>query len=411
MLEVIRKKTLARRLFIVTLILTLLLSQFPILVTAQVPTLEYKQNGFTLRIPDWNQITFSALPALTSGGEVRISPQYVKMLGYNPNRAWSAGTKVDRVIMLGDVAGAFGLQRFSLNSIDRITQISLSNLPLKDLELINWQTPSTLARAIPMLRTMAIDNIPVLRDFFNRVGLYRYIDPYIDGKITLEDAISLLPKRLVNKTLGEVLNLDRYKLSNGIPGLTTTQLGKFLGWQQSFISGVPLLNRIPFNQFPIAIPFGIGGVALADIMWGDSEYGDPSLSDGWFVSGSAKYGRNKPLKCQANQPCPYIELSGLFGSIGLNHGKRWVVGKYQKVPGGEGILGAIAGGKEPTGRLVFGSAFKMILMHTDESKGTATFGINFRVCKRGLIDLGCTPYFIGSIPLFTVREGDLVLLN
>lgn len=409
-------KSSIKRLFIITLILTLLPSLLPIETSAQVKTIDYRRENLIVKLPNWNEINFGNLPALDEGGEIKIPLQYVQMLGYNPNRVWKSGDRVADVVMLGDVSSAFGLERFNLNSLSQLTNTSLSSLRLKDVKLIKLQTPKSLAKAIPALRSMRIDRIRVLKDFFKKVNLERYLDwnveRYLDGEITLEDAIALLPDKIVNQTLGEVLNLQKYNIDS-IPGLMTTAMGKLLGWQQSTISDIPLLNKIPFAKFPIPIPIptNLAVVAIADVMWGESEHGDPFISDGMFVSGSAKNGKNKPIKCVAYKPCPYIELSGLNGSIDPSYGKRWVVGKYQLVPGGEGILGGILGGKEPTGRLVFSTAFKMILMNTNEEKGTATFGINLRICKRGLIDLGCSPYMIGTIPLFTVREKDLVFLG
>ena len=222
------------------------------------------------------------------------------------------------------------------------------------------------------------------------------------------NAIALLPNRLSHKTLGEVLRLDQYDLSSAIPGLTSTPLGKFLGWQQSFVSGVPLLNKIGFGSFPIPISFNLSAVAIVD--WLDTGYINPTLSDDGFVSGSGKNGVNKPMRCPITRTCERIELSSFIGSLDPNYGKKWVVGNQQQVPGGEGILGVIAGGFEPTGRILFSPAFKVILMDIDQATSTATFGINFRFCVRGMTNLGCTPYKFGTIPLFTVKEGDLILL-
>ena len=392
------------KLFIISFLVTALTCYFPIAVSASVPYVEYIEQGRTLKVPNWDKINFSNLPTFSTAGEINIPAEYIHGIGYNPNRSWSAGAAVENVLMLGDLQDAFGSEQFSLGNLSQITQISLSNLPLPSLNLITWQTPESLAKAIPILKTIAINRIPVLRDFFAKVGLRRYLD----GNITLQDAIALLPNRLIDKTLGEVLRLDQYDLSSAIPGLTSTPLGNFLGWQQSFISGVPLLDKIGFGSFPIPISFNVSAVAIVD--WLDAGYINPTLSDDRFVSGSGKHGVNKPMRCPSDRPCERIELSSFIGSLDPNYGKKWVVGNQQQVPGGEGILGVIAGGFEPTGRILFSPAFKVILMDIDQATSIATFGINFRFCVRGMTNLGCTPYKFGTIPLFTVKEGDLILL-
>jgi hypothetical protein len=70
-----------------------------------------------------------------------------------------------------------------------------------------------------------------------------------------------------------------------------------------------------------------------------------------------------------------------------------------------------AGGKEPTGRHPFGDVFKVAIWDTDESAGTVTTGLFFRVCYRGIPDLGCTPYFIGPVPFLSFRETEPMLVG
>ncbi len=81
------------------------------------------------------------------------------------------------------------------------------------------------------------------------------------------------------------------------------------------------------------------------------------------------------------------------------------------VKGGQGLLGILNCGKEPTGRNPFGSAFKVALWSVDETKDTAETAIFFRFCKRGIPDLGCTPYFIGPIPFLPVSREDWIIIG
>ncbi|WP_242050597.1 hypothetical protein [Oculatella sp. FACHB-28] len=166
-----------------------------------------------------------------------------------------------------------------------------------------------------------------------------------------------------------------------------------------------------------SVPFSgyFGFVAIADVAYGHMEHCQTPTRRS--ISGSNKVGFN--YQCAQARGCSNLELSsptslGIAGDPTL-HGAQWIKGGTspggQMVPGGEGILGAINNGMEPTGRLPFGSAFKVVLIDTDESKGLGKFGLYFRICHRGIPDLGCTPYFIGPVPWFSVHEKDLVFVG
>ncbi|MEL6384377.1 MAG: glycoside hydrolase family 19 protein [Cyanobacteria bacterium J06626_18] len=73
-------------------------------------------------------------------------------------------------------------------------------------------------------------------------------------------------------------------------------------------------------------------------------------------------------------------------------------------------LAIVNGGEEPTGRVPFGSVFKIVLTSTDESGGTGNFALYTRYCQKSMfVDLGCTPYFIGPIPIWSTKEKGFVL--
>ncbi|MDJ0728018.1 MAG: hypothetical protein QNJ38_23200, partial [Prochloraceae cyanobacterium] len=133
MRKIKKLKSSIKRLFIITLILTLLPSLLPIETSAQVKTIDYRRENLIGKLPNWNEINFGNLPAFVEGGEIKIPLQYVQMLGYNPNRVWKSGDRVADVVMLGDVSSAFGLERFNLNSLSQLTNTSLSSLRLKDV--------------------------------------------------------------------------------------------------------------------------------------------------------------------------------------------------------------------------------------------------------------------------------------
>lgn len=116
------------------------------------------------------------------------------------------------------------------------------------------------------------------------------------------------------------------------------------------------------------------------------------------------------VNCQDND-CAYIELDDLENSgrnvRGSLEGKQWISGKYQEVEGGSGCLKGVNGGKEPTGRLPFGNAFKVVVMEPDERTDTVDTALFFRFCS----PCGCSPYFIGPVPFFTYRVNSPIFVG
>jgi hypothetical protein len=89
------------------------------------------------------------------------------------------------------------------------------------------------------------------------------------------------------------------------------------------------------------------------------------------------------------------------------------VTKDQLVPGGKGILGKLNKGLEPTGLTPWGPKpnIKLAITTINEKKGQADLAIYFRICiKTMFVDLGCTPYFIGPIPVGSVKEKGTVVI-
>ncbi len=368
-----------------------------------IPTLSYTNGQQKVGAPDWSKITWSSLPPIQSPGWIQVPPNLGSELGYNPSRTWQAGQTPDTLMMLGDVADAFGLQEFSLANVAQITGGAANVGRLKDLKLTSWQTIGSLVEAIPGLENLPISQVKPIYDLVSRFSSGNsQLGPTIGLTLDLNPALASIP-------LGEI-DLAQYPLDS-IPGLVFTPLKKFQAWQQSLISQIPGLNLVPFSLFPITPGMGVGAVAQADVVWGSAERGDPTVGAERFVSGSATDGGTVPINCEAEKHCAYLELSDPAGAIGPRHGQRWASGETQKVKGGRGVLAAVNNGWEPTGRLVYGDAFKVVLTKTHESTGTAEFGLYLRVCIKNMwVDLGCTPYFIGPIPWIPVREKDLVIL-
>lgn len=372
-------------------------------VTPSVPVTTSNQKGYSLNSPDWSKITFDKLPPAQTSGWIKIPSNLAPQVGYS-ELTWKAGDSPSKFVTLGTVSEAFSLESFSLANISDASKASLKGLSLKDVCLTKWQTPKSLVAANPAIGNMTISSVPPLQELAAKYGSSDY--GYYGYEPTVNEVIDHSPA-FADASLGE-LDLSTYSLTS-IPELETTSLSQFSNWQACFINQIPGLAQVPFDKFPIPAPTAIDAIGIADVVWSKAEIGTSEVDSSYFISGSDRVGFNK--RCDKNKPCSYLELSDLFESVGSLHGHRWVSGESQKVKGGYGLLGAVNNGKEPTGRLVFGSGFKVVMTGANESKGTADFGLYFRFCHHGWIDLGCTPYFIGPIPWIPVKEKDLVIVK
>lgn len=413
-----------KQLLVVSIIL---MATTPIQTQAQTPTETRTLNQYEAKIPDWSKITWDNLAPVGQPGYLNIAPELVSKIGYNPSRSWSVGQKIDSIVMLGDVEDAFKMSAFSLESISAIAPIDFSQLTLKDLGLLQWQTPNTLVKAIPALGNLDISQVPPIYDLFNQVAAQKRIinltvadntKSKIKDKKPLKIAVSGNLSRILqsnpqaaNTSLGK-LNLSRYPI-NSVPGLSKTQLAKFPGWQQSFINQVPGLNKVPFDKMPQPLNAEFNVIGIASLVLGKAEQGDTKVASDYFISGSVnRSSATVPVACEARQECAYMELGDLVGQQGELYGKRWVSGSSQMVKGGFGLLGRVNDGKEPTGRLVYNSAFKVVLTGIDESEGMADFGLFFRICANiPFSGKTCTPYFIGPVPWIPVKENELVVVG
>jgi hypothetical protein len=174
------------------------------------------------------------------------------------------------------------------------------------------------------------------------------------------------------------------------------------------------LQKIPFAQLNsnLAVSVKTSFLAIADNYWSKAEYADTSLPASQYVSGTVTCtGKNVPVAPTATLAVSYLELTDRAGKNGYYYGKRWISGD-QQVEGGCGILKAINGGKEPAGRLVWGTdTFKIVLSSVDESKQRAEFQAYMRICAT--LPLGaktCTPYFI-PLPWFPVQGNNWVVIG
>ena len=363
---------------------TLLVMRSSAEVTSSIPTTTL--NGAP--VPDWGQITFESLPGIGSSGNFQANSQIREQLGYDPSRQWTQGQKPSSFLALGDFQDTFKLQKFDLDQIAKASGIDTLSASLEQFGVMSRQTLDSLTKAVPNLGDFPIEQVLPVKDLITQsVGSF-------DATKTINQLLAQSPQ------LGDIslanLDLSKYQVGD-IPNLEITQLGAFKDWQAVKIQDIPGLAKVPFNNFPDSPQATGQTVGTVDVVFGAAEQ-----KRARSISGSTNVGFGVPC----DKGCGHIELSG-----GVVLGRQWDSGKYQEVKGGQGVLGAVNGGKEPTGRHPFGEAFKVVIWDVSETQGTASMAMFFRICSRGAVDLGCTPYFLGPVPLMTFHEGDPIFLG
>lgn len=338
--------------------------------------------------PDWNQITFRSLKFL---GEGSVELPSINSPGLKPTRVWSEGQDLSEVMELGDFEGTeFSIEELALEEIADIVGIDLESFTLSDFETLQWQTLADLITALPGLEDLSVDAVPAIADLITSVTGN---DSYIGS---IGSALNSYPD-LAKSQLGEHISLGNYDLTS-IPGIESAALEEFSNWQNTAISGVPGLADVPFNRFSsIPVP-DLSLIGNIDLPLG-------SLEENRFKSISGSYQEGFNVSCSSQ--CAHVELAG----NGNLTGAQWMSGKDQKVEGGFGVLGSLNGGKEPTGRHPFGKAFKQVIWEIQEGEGSITTAMSFRICKRGIPDLGCSPYYLGPVSFFNYREKDAIILG
>ncbi|MEM9925392.1 MAG: hypothetical protein AAF915_16840 [Cyanobacteria bacterium P01_D01_bin.50] len=354
---------------------------------AEIQTINWQNT----RLPDWNQITFSKMPTITSSGSFQAPDEVTSKLGYDASRSWDVGQKPDSFTMLGDFQDSFKLQEFSLLDISQIVGSNIQEIDLDSFGVVKFQTIESLVKAISDLEEWKIRDVKPIYDL-----LLQNLSTSFDANQTISNLLKNSPH--LGKLNFEALDLASYNVDS-IPGLSTTPIASFDKWQGAYIDEVPGLSDVPFSQFPNpANPVGIQ-VGIVDVAFATDEQKRDRT-----ISGSNKEGFAVPC----DKDCAHVEVSGSQ----TVHGKAWVSGKYQLVEGGRGILGSVNGGKEPTGRNLFGDAFKVALWDVSEVDGKVSQSLFFRVCMRNnFVDLGCTPYFIGPVPFMTYKEKEAIFLG
>jgi hypothetical protein len=346
-------------------------------------------------LPDWNRIALSHMPGISRAGSIDGKP-YRQVLGYDLSRRWNAGMTPDQYLKLGDISQAFQAEVFSSEAIAQITNLDLNQVALSAFTLAADQTLNHLTKVVPGLAQTNVRAIaPVAALLATKAVGINVSDQ------TLAEVLAQHPQ--VGQLRLKDIDLSGFPITS-IPNLEAVQLQQFEGWMNSFVQDIPGLGQVPLGSMPNPIS-ELGNL----VMRVDQVYDPAEAQRNNTISGSDVQGFSVPC---AETDCAYIELDDLE-NVGRNargrlEGKQWISGKYQEVEGGWGALRSVNGGREPTGRLPFGSAFKVVVMEPDETTDTVDTALFFRFCADAL---GCTPYFIGPVPFFTYKVNALMFVG
>ncbi|MFQ4143976.1 M23 family peptidase [Chlorogloeopsis sp. ULAP02] len=355
-------------------------------------------------LPDWSRISLAQLPGISQSGAIDGSP-YSQTLGYDLSRTWNVGMTPDQYLKLGDISEALQAEEFSLQAIQAIAlgtqpeantginSIDLNQIALSEFPLIGEQTLSHLAQVVPELANTQVNNITPVATLLKSKGITA-------SNLTLAQVLTQY--EVGQMKLGEI-DLSKFSISS-IPNLDAVQLQQFTGWMNSNVSDIPGLGQVPLGLMPNPITEIGSSVMRIDVVHGPAENRRNNT-----ISGSDVQGFSVPCTVK---DCAYLELDDLENAGRSDRskleGKQWISGKYQEVEGGRGILKAVNNGREPTGRLPFGKAFKVVVMEPDETTDTVDTALFFRFCAWRM---GCTPYFIGPVPFFSYKVNSLIFVG
>ncbi|NEQ48210.1 MAG: hypothetical protein F6K00_33630 [Leptolyngbya sp. SIOISBB] len=380
--------------------------------------------------------TFGSLSTSRDGSIPNLPEDIAAELGFDTGRSWSAGTPLSDVIRLGDLGNSFYPQALSIGDIGRATGVDPSNFALSNYDsLLSRQSLGSLAN-LTGIQDFKLNEVAPVQRIFDSVVRPELLqiagqigDLKFDEFLSPEDYVTSELLKFGERTIGDIISAPDLLSGTGVfgdinlsdapagileefgvgdlPGFENIPLGELEGWQDLVLSQVPGLSEVPFGDFPNPIAAITGGIgATHDVTYGHMEHRVTPTKRS--ITGSDQAGFN--VQCAQERGCAYLELEG----PGPMHGAQWMAGGngqgQQMVEGGKGLLKIVNGGKEPTGRVPFGDVFKIVLTGTNESGGSGDFALYTRYCQKSFfVDLGCTPYFIGPVPLWSTKEKGFVL--
>ena len=314
---------------------------------------------------------------------------------YDPAREWLAGQFPSEVIKLGDLlyTGA-GIEQLTMDSIGALTGIDIENFQIADVPFLRDLTLNDLVGNVPFLGDYALVDLPNLAQQLGATDLNQTLAQLVNSSSIGQLAVA-------GEALGALQMAD-------LPNLGATKLGALPDIGDQVVANVPGLSVLSFGDFPgMAMVGGLIPLAKQDITFGDKEYSGEDATPK-PVSGGTNGGRDwQAIPCKGG--CAHIELydSDISPVKGTWAGGNWMT-RQHRVPDGYGLLGSLFG-EAGAYRLPFGEVFALQVRGTDEATGAADWGIAFRVCSNGIIDLGCTAYFLEVDLPITTYEGATIL--
>lgn len=337
-----------------------------------IPTVVIERDQIRALAPDWTRLTFANLPTLSQSGSLW-------------KRSWAKGQKLEDVLTLGDFQDSFKLQDLNLYAIALATQKSPDTIPLNQFRLLQRQSLATLANAIPELEQHPVNEIKPLADLLKAAKPdYRLMEETLPNLLQQDPSLGAL----------SLQNFDSKYTLEDIPGLLESPLQAFEHWQESKISEIPGLAQMPWSGFPE--PPSDGGIGAVVQMFSQS-----SNVEAETISGSDVVGYQ-----MACQNCPGIS----FSSPTSLKGKRWISGAKQWVQGGTEMT-LTEHIYEPTGRSVFGKAFKVVIAETTPKAAQTTLYFRFCQFEPDRNQVSCSPYAVGPVPFLVYRTGEAMLVG
>lgn len=357
------------------------------------PYLLLSQMNQQALIPDWSRISFTSFRFTTAGS---LSSAAI-------SRQWSPGQTLDQVMTLGDFQDSLNLEGLNLLAVNKAvgraldgtpsttTEAAVPPLMLSDFKLMSQQTIGSLIQAHPDLKKLPASQVSVIADLLRPIeGNATLAENTVGELLTAESNLAALRF--------DSLDLSKYKVSD-IPGLERVPFQALKDWQQASIDDIPGLKDMPWSAFPTPPNQRgvIGKVSISEASTGTAD------STAHPISGSDVAG---DVNCTQSTTCSHIDLGG-FSSL---QGAQWF-SAAQLVDGGAGALSDVNGGKESTGRSIYGEAFKVVL--DSIGKTDAHSSVYFHACQSqpGQTLISCSPYVIGPVAFMSYADGDDVFLG
>ena len=400
------------------------------------------QNGqeVEVTVPDFSQITFRTLGAVTEAGEIPnvfdvqgiLSSDEINLLrgegflnaldqvdldmvlGFEFGRVFEAGDAVSSVLRIGDLIGGdfddfesvFTVGAQTLETIGNLTNTlgEITNLSIPEVDFLAELNVAELVGGLRERVSLGLLDSDIVQDIEDQLENVLDSEIFQDIENVLGDAGEVL------NTVGPAFEAlgtlaDGVQLSD-VPALTTLALENFPQIRDFAVEQIPFLEDVPLDQISTIVN-SLDFFVRIDQLYGSPEGFTTMTQSGGFNPPPCTPPPMPQQDCADNGDagCPHIEAFNLLSLAGTAvpgaslvldpFFGRWVSGQAQEVEGGCGPLRAFNGGMEPTGLHPFGSAFKFALWDIEDTTDTVTTRILFRICiSIPFVGRTCTPYAI-----------------